>query len=47
VPWRLGPRAAPRFFEEAAMTSFVLHWAVLALALWLTSQIVPGVTVAG
>ncbi|MBL8137277.1 MAG: phage holin family protein [Acidobacteria bacterium] len=29
------------------MTSFVLHWAVLALALWLTSQIVPGVTVTG
>lgn len=25
----------------------MLHWAVLALALWLTSQVVPGVTVAG
>ncbi len=29
------------------MTSFVLHWAVLALALWLTSQVVPGVSIAG
>jgi putative membrane protein len=29
------------------MTSFVLHWAVLALALWLTSRVVPGVTVTG
>lgn len=29
------------------MTSFVLHWAVLALALWLTSQVVPGVSISG
>jgi putative membrane protein len=29
------------------MTSFVLHWAVLALALWLTAQVVPGVSVSG
>lgn len=28
------------------MTSFVLHWAVLALALWFTSRVVPGVTIA-
>jgi putative membrane protein len=27
------------------MTSFVLNWAVLALALWLTTKIVPGVTI--
>jgi putative membrane protein len=27
------------------MTSFVLHWAVLALALWVSSQIVSGVSV--
>ena len=27
------------------MTSFLLHWMVLAVALWLTSQVVPGVTV--
>lgn len=27
------------------MTSFVLHWAVLALALWFTSRVVPGVSV--
>lgn len=25
------------------MTSFVVHWAVLTLALWVSSQIVPGV----
>ncbi len=29
------------------MTSFVLHWAVLALALWPTSQVVPGVSISG
>lgn len=28
------------------MTSFVLHWIVLALALWFTSRVVPGVTIA-
>lgn len=27
------------------MTSFVLHWAVLALALWCSSRLVPGVTI--
>ncbi len=27
------------------MTSFVVHWAVLALALWVSSQVVPGVSV--
>jgi putative membrane protein len=27
------------------MTSFILHWAVLALALWFTSRVVPGVSV--
>lgn len=27
------------------MASFVLHWAVLALALWVTTQLVTGVTV--
>ena len=29
------------------MVSFVLHWAVLALALWFTSRVVPGVSIAG
>lgn len=28
------------------MASFLTHWIVLAVALWLTSSIVPGVTVA-
>ena len=28
------------------MTSFVLHWAMLALALWVSTQIVSGVSVA-
>lgn len=27
------------------MTSFLLHWIVLALALWLTSRVVPGVSI--
>ena len=27
------------------MTSFLTHWIVLALALWVTTQIVPGVSV--
>ena len=29
------------------MTSFLLHWLVLAVALWVTAQLVPGVTVTG
>ena len=29
------------------MTSFLAHWLVLAVALWVTAQLVPGVTVAG
>lgn len=28
------------------MTSFIVHWAVLALALWFTSRVVPGVSFA-
>jgi putative membrane protein len=33
-------------FRRSLMTSFVLHWIVLALALWFTSQVVPGVQIA-
>lgn len=29
------------------MASFLAHWIVLAVALWVTGQVVPGVTVAG
>jgi len=29
------------------MASFVVHWAVLAAALWATGQLVPGVSFAG
>lgn len=29
------------------MTSFLAHWLVLAVALWVTAQLVPGVTVTG
>lgn len=29
------------------MTSFLAHWLVLAVALWVTTQLVPGVTVSG
>ena len=29
------------------MTSFMAHWLVLAVALWVTAQLVPGVTVTG
>lgn len=29
------------------MVSFLAHWIVLAVALWVTAQLVPGVTVAG
>ena len=29
------------------MVSFVVHWAVLALALWFTSRVVPGVSITG
>lgn len=29
------------------MVSFLAHWIVLAVALWVTTQLVPGVTVSG
>lgn len=29
------------------MVSFLAHWIVLAVALWVTAQLVPGVTVSG
>jgi putative membrane protein len=29
------------------VASFLAHWVVLAVALWVTTQLVPGVTVAG
>lgn len=29
------------------MTSFLAHWLVLAVALWVTAQLVPGVAVTG
>jgi putative membrane protein len=28
------------------MTSFLIHWIVLALAVWITANVVPGVSVA-
>ncbi len=42
-----GPRydAPARFFAEAMMKRFLIHWLVIALALWVTDWILGGVSI--